>query len=346
MTQQIRAARLYGPLDVRVDRVPLDDELRPNEVLVAVSHSGICGSELHAIEGYEIVKGARANAATPAPSPLGHEYAGTVTRIGTEVTTVRIGQRVTALPRGNCGKCELCRNGQATLCRKVTPRGGSWADAIIVPESLLHVIPDEMPLSIAALTEPMSCAVRIVDRAEVRTGVNVCVIGAGPIGLFTAVLAAHAGAANVIISETRASRRESARRMGLKLVIDPTRENLREAVMAHTQGRGVECSIESVGFEAAQRQAIDMVAVGGTVVWAGVAPTDVVVSLSPNDMFMREYTLRTSWGGILEYERTLRMLQAIDWSPVAQEIFPLNQVMDAVTYARTEAAGKVLLSMQ
>ena len=93
-------------------------------------------------------------------------------------------------------------------------------------------------------------------------------------------------------------------------------------------------------------QAVQVVAIGGTVLWGGVAPTDVRVPISPNDMFMREYTLRTSWGGILEYARTLRMLQAIDWSPLAHEVFPLDDVMNAVNYSRKEAAGKVLLSMQ
>ena len=232
------------------------------------------------------------------------------------------------------------------MCRKVTPRGGSWADAIIVPESMLYVLPDDVPLSIGALTEPMSCALRIVDRAGVRPGANVCVIGAGPIGLFTAVLAAHAGAAKVIVSETRASRRESAKRMGIGIVVNPLEEDLVDVVKQHTNGRGVECSIESVGLEPALSQAVQVVAVGGTVLWGGVAPTNVIVPISPNDMFMREYTLRTSWGGILEYERTIRMLQSIDWSLLAHEIFPLADVMNAVNYSRKEAAGKVLLKMQ
>jgi len=338
----IRTATLYNTLDVRVDRVTLPNHLRPDEVLVQVSHAGICGSELHAIEGYEIVAGNKPST----PSQLGHEYAGIVTRIGAAVTGVRVGQRVTALPRGNCGRCELCRNGMAALCRKVVPRGGAWADAIILPESMLYGLPDDVPLNIGALTEPMSCALRIVDRAGVRPGVNVCVIGAGPIGLFSAVLAKHAGAAKVIVSEPRASRRESASRMGIDIVVNPKETDLVEVVRQHTNGRGVECSIESVGLEPALSQAIQVVAIGGTVLWGGVAPTSVSVPISPNDMFMREYTLRTSWGGILEYERTIRMLQAIDWSPLAHEIFSLDDVMTAVNYSRKEAAGKVLLSMQ
>jgi len=340
----MQAAFLHGTLDVRVEQVPTPQIVRPDDVLIEVAYSGICGSELHVIEGYQLAKGDRRFQSQPR-TPLGHEYAGVIREVGPDVKALCVGQPVTAEPRGPCGMCDLCRNGSAALCRKVTPRGGAWADLITVPQSLVHSLPDDVPLRIAAITEPLSCAVRIVDRAEIRPGINACVIGAGAIGLFSAVLAKHAGAAKVIVSETRASRREMVRRMGVDIVVDPTREDLYEVVMQQTKGRGVEASIEAVGFEATLSQAIKVVAPGGTVVWGGVAPTDVRVPISPNDMFMREYTLRTSWGGILEYERTLRLEQAIDWTPVVQEVYPLERVMDAVTFARTEAGGKVLLQM-
>ena len=115
--------------------------------------------------------------------------------------------------------------------------------------------------------------------------------------------------------------------------------------MDHTRGRGVEVSIEAVGLEPALSQAIQVVAVGGTVIWGGVAPADVMVPISPNDMFMREYTLRTAWGGIELFARTIRLLSIIDWSPVVAEVFPLAQVTAAVEYARSAAAGKVLLQV-
>jgi threonine dehydrogenase-like Zn-dependent dehydrogenase len=79
------------------------------------------------------------------------------------------------------------------------------------------------------------------------------------------------------------------------------------------------------------------------VIWGGLAPTDLLLPISPNDMFMREYTLRTSWGGIELFERTLRLEQSIDWSPMVEEIYPLAAVADAIDYARKAAAGKVLL---
>lgn len=343
----MRAAFLHGRLDVRLEERPAPQIARPDEVILAVAYTGICGSELHAIEGYQLAKrsGSGSGNETPTPSSLGHEYAGVITAVGDEVESFQVGQRVAVAPRGPCHRCDLCHIGGTALCRKTTQRGGSWADFIAAPQKLVHHLPDSVPLAIGAITEPLSASVRILDRAELRSGMNVCVIGAGPIGLFAAVLAQQSGAANVIISDLRPARRELARRMGIAVVVDPKADDLYTVVMDHTQGRGVEVSIEAVGLEPALSQAIQVVAIGGTVIWGGVAPVGVSVPVSPNDMFMSEYTLRTSWGGIELFERTIRLLSAVDWSPVVAERFPLDEVAQAVEYARTAAAGKVLLEV-
>lgn len=340
----MRAAFLYGRLDVRVEQIPAPQIEQADEVRVAIAYTGICGSELHSIEGYQLVKPSAASGPAK-PSQLGHEYAGVITEIGPAVQHLRVGQRVTVAPRGPCHQCELCRNGVTALCRKTTQRGGSWADYIIAPQKLVHALPADVPLTIGAMTEPLSASVRILDRAELLGGMNVCVIGAGPIGLGAAVLAKHGGAAKVIVSDTRPSRRALAQRMGIGIVVDPLQEDLETVVMDHTGGRGVEVSIEAVGLEPALSQSLRVVSTGGMVVWGGLAPTDLRLPISPNDMFMREYTLRTSWGGIELFERTIRLEQSIDWSPMAAEIYPLDAVRDAIDYARTAAAGKVLLQV-
>lgn len=339
--QTMRAAFLHERLDVRVTATPTPQIERPEEVCIAVAYTGICGSELHAIEGYQLTKAGTHE--RPRPAQLGHEYAGVITAVGAAVENLTVGQRVTVAPRGPCHQCDLCRHGVTAICRKTTQRGGSWAEYIIAPAKLVYGLPDTVPLTIGALTEPLSASLRIIDRAELRSGMNVCVIGAGPIGLGAAVLAKQGGAAKVIVSDTRPSRRDLARRMGIPLVVDPTQEDLYTVVMDHTGGRGVEVSIEAVGLEPALSESLRVVTIGGMVVWGGLAPTDLVVPLSPNDMFMREYTLRTSWGGIELFERTMRLEQSIDWSPMVKEIYPLEQVGEAIQYARTAAAGKVLL---
>lgn len=340
----MRAAFLYGRLDVRVEEIAIPQLEQPDDVLIRVAYSGICGSELHAIEGYQLVPGG-VPGQRPAGSRLGHEYSGVVAAVGPAVQTVTVGQRVTVAPRGPCHQCELCRNGMSALCRKVAQRGGSWAEWIVVPAKLVHALPDDVSLAVGAITEPLSAAVRIIDRANLLAGMTVCVIGAGPIGLYSAVLALYSGAAKVIVSDVRPSRRALSQQMGIPVVVDPSTEDLYTVVMDHTGGRGAEVSIEAVGLAPTLEQSVQVVAIGGTVVWGGLAPVGLTIPISPNDMFMREYTLRTSWGGIELFERTIRMEQRIDWTPTVTEVFPLDQVSDAVEYARTAAAGKVLLAI-
>lgn len=124
----MRALFLHGRLDVRLEERPAPTIARPDEVILAVAYTGICGSELHAIEGYELAR--RDYNAAPTPSRLGHEYAGVVTAVGDEVESFQVGQRVTVAPRGPCHRCDLCHRGMTALCRKTTQRGGSWADFI------------------------------------------------------------------------------------------------------------------------------------------------------------------------------------------------------------------------
>ena len=108
---------------------------------------------------------------------------------------------------------------------------------------------------------------RIIDRAELLGGMNVCVIGAGPIGLFAAVLAQQRGAAQVIVSDPRPSRRKLAQRMGIPMVVDPKQDDLYTVIMDQTQGRGVDVSIEAVGLEPALSDSLRVVSTGGMVVW-------------------------------------------------------------------------------
>lgn len=334
----IRAAFCYGPRDVRVEEIPAPQIEHTNEVLVRVQYAGICGTELHLIEGQQLSR----SVAFP-KTPLGHEYAGVVVAVGSMVQTARVGQRVTMLPRGPCGICQLCRNHQQALCRSIVPRGGAWADLVVVPQSLVYVLPDEVSTMVGALTEPLSCAVRMVDRAELCCGEQVAVLGGGPIGLLTAILAKQAGATTVIISEPRASRRELARQMGVDVVIDPTQEPFDETVWRLTNGRGVDCCFEAVGLTSTMLAATQVVAVGGTVIWGGLAPVGVTVPINQNDMFVREYTLRTSWGGVVEYTRSIRLEQAIDLRPAISGIYTLDRLDEALHDAMHTAAGKVML---
>lgn len=332
------AAYLYGPGDVRiVEREPLP--LRAEDVRVEVAYSGICGTELHLYGGMIFGQ------AATAPQPLGHEFSGRVVEVGADVTTLAVGDRVTAIPGGPCYQCELCRLGKPSMCpNRVSLRSGAWAPTIALPARIAWRLPDDVSDRAAALTEPLACAIRAVDRSEMRVGDRVCVVGAGPIGLFVVAMAKAAGANTLIVSEPRAARRELARRLGADVVVDPASQDLSAIVRDATRGMGAEVVFEAVGHPATIEQAIAQAAPMGTVVVVGVADRDVVASFKPQELFFKELTIRGTKGVTYGIDRALRWLGTIDLEPVITHTLPLARAREAVELALTGEAGKVFLT--
>jgi L-iditol 2-dehydrogenase len=332
----MKVAYLYGPRDLRlVEREP--DELRPHEVRIQVTYTGICGTDLHVYDG--LVFGAMT-----LPRPMGHEYAGRIVEVGAEVTGLQVGQRVTAMPSGACGRCVLCRTGRSAVCRqRYRSRTGSWAQEIVTPQELVYPLPDTVSDRAAALTEPLACAVRAVDRAELHTGDRVCIIGAGPIGLLVERVVLASGAQTVIVSEPSEYRRALAQRLGAHRVVDPRQEDLVGAVHELTDGLGADVVFEAVGLPATIEQAMAVAAPGGTVVIVGVADREARASFLPQELFWKELTIRASRESTYGAERAIRWLSRLDFEPIITHVFPLEQVTQAIALARSGAAGKILL---
>jgi 2-desacetyl-2-hydroxyethyl bacteriochlorophyllide A dehydrogenase len=333
----MQCAYLFGPRDLRfVEREP--DALRPDEVRVEVACSGICGTDLHIYGGMVF------GAAVSEPRPFDHEFAGRVVDVGSAVSTSSVGERVTAIPNTPCGKCSLCRSGRAPVCQnRVTLRGGAWARSIVVPAQNIFPLPDSVSDRLGALTEPLSCGVRAVDRSGLRSGDRVCVIGAGPIGLFAAVVAKASGASTVIVSEPRAYRRNLARRLGIDQVVDPSENDVAEAVRDLTDGLGADVVFEAVGFPRTIEQAISVAAPGATLVVVGVTDATARASFNPQEMFFKELTIRGTKGPTFAVERAIRWLATLDLAPVITHTFPLSAASEAIELGLTGNAGKILL---
>ena len=262
----MRAAYLFGPRDLRlIEAEP--DTLGPDEVRIEVALSGICGTDLHRYAG--LIYG------TPdtGPVPLGHEYSGRVTEVG---------DRITSIPGGPCYRCLLCRTGRPSLCpNRVSGRRGSWAPSLIVPAGICWQIPDDVPDDLATLTEPLVCAIRAVDRAELHTADRVCIIGAGPIGLLILAVARVSGARTIVVTDPSAYRWALATRLGADLVLDPATTDVLAAIHERTDGLGAEVVFEAVGLLVTMEQAIAVAAPGGMVLNAGVADRDARATFSP-----------------------------------------------------------------
>ena len=233
----------------------LEKEIRglaPDEVLVKVRASAICGSDLHIARGL--------HPSAPLPVTIGHEFAGDVVAIGSEVTHAKVGQRVTVEPCIVCGKCDACRHGNYGYCEHISytyRRGdGAMADYVVVKEPYVYELPEYLSYQTGALIEPLSVATHAVRRADIRLGETVLIIGAGAIGMMVAAMCRRSGAARIIIADFSDARLEMALQVGATDAVNSGRIDLEAEVQRLTDGKGVDKSFECVGRESCFIQAI------------------------------------------------------------------------------------------
>lgn len=206
--------------DQRIETRPLAlPEPGEGQVLVKVSACGVCGTDVH------IFHGGKGSAEVEPPVILGHEFSGRIVKIGDGVTGLEIGQLVTIDPNIYCGRCRPCRRGQKQMCHHMRAVGvnmdGGFADACLVPYAQCVPVAQDVDPELAALAEPLACCLHGIDRAGIRPGENVLVIGGGTIGQIMLQLARLAGAAKVLLSEPVEKRRALAVQLGADAAIDP-----------------------------------------------------------------------------------------------------------------------------
>jgi threonine dehydrogenase-like Zn-dependent dehydrogenase len=209
-------------------------------------------------------------------------------------------------------------------------------------ERFLAPVPDAVPLRHAALAEPLACCLRAVDRAGLRAGDTVLVLGGGPVGVMTATLARHLGASLVVVSEPQPQRRELAARLGFTAV-DPSTVDIADATTGLTAGLGADVVIEAVGRAAVLADAVRAARRGGRIVVAGVAPVGETFALAPWDIFAKELSILGAWGVETTFARALDLLAVLDVDALLGEEFDLAQAPAAVQAASGASAGKVML---
>ena len=332
---EMTCAVWHGVNDLRVERHPLP-EPRGREVLVRVTACGVCGTDLHLVDGSVPLY--------QPPRVLGHEMAGTVVALGPEARLTPLGARVAIDPSLPCGACFFCREAQPYRCPNRTPAIGGFGEYLAVPEQTAYPLPDGLPLEHGALAEPLSCCLHALELAGPRAGETIAIVGAGTIGLLLLQLARRSGAALVAVSEPDAERRELALRLGADLTIDPRAEDPRERLLAATDGIGVDHAFEAVGAAATAACAISLPRRGGTVVLVGVAPADAEIVLRPYELFERELTLRASFIRAYEFRRAVALLPRLDIEPLLGARFPLPEIHAAFAAAASRRGVKTLVT--
>ena len=317
----------------------------PGEVLIAVRHAGVCGTDLHIADWDPWASGR-----VRPPVIVGHEFAGEIAAVGDGVQAFTPGQLVTAEGHIVCGHCQQCRSGNSHICRNTriigVDRDGAFAHYIAMPAT--NVLPlNGIPTEIGAIMDPVGNAVHAVMTAEVP-GSTVFVVGCGPIGCFAVGVARAAGASRVIASDINPKRLALAESMGAHVLVDASKEDVVRRVLEATGHEGADVVCEMSGVPGALRQALAAVRLGGRVQLLGIPKGDVPLNIA-NDVIFKGITLYGVIGRKM-YETWNQMRRflstgAFDPRPVITHRFPLDDIDHALAAIRSGDAGKVILEI-
>ncbi|HEY5430217.1 MAG TPA: alcohol dehydrogenase catalytic domain-containing protein [Solirubrobacteraceae bacterium] len=342
----MRAVTFQAPMEVRVDERPAPELDGRDDAIVSIDASGICGSDLHIYHGRVKME----------PGfTIGHEFVGTVTAAGEDVTRVAVGDRVLGCFHSACGTCFFCLRGVYHKCDQMRVFGhgellgslqGTQAEQALVPMAnmTLRPVPDSVSNDVALFAgDVMGTGYHAVQQAQVRPGDSVAVLGLGPVGLCAVQVAVAAGAGPVLAIDTVSDRLEMARRFGA-VPVHLTEESPRDVARKLTGGRGVDAAIDAVGHPDALDLAIRLARKAGTVVAIGVYVERCQVHMGM--VWIKALTLRTGHANVIGHvDRVLGMLAAgtLDPTPLVTHHLPLDDAAEAYAiYDRREALKIVL----
>jgi 2-desacetyl-2-hydroxyethyl bacteriochlorophyllide A dehydrogenase len=295
----------------------------PGQVVVDVHTAGICGTDVHATQGLFPW--------TP-PLVLGHEYTGVVREVGRGVNRRLIGKPVACEPSFGCGKCAECEAGRISQCAGAT-RVGGFAERVALPVQCVHPLPSGLDPTTAALTEPASCCLAGLEMFRMPKDATVLVIGGGIMGLLTMVLARRRGARRLILSDPIEERRQTARRLGAQVTVDPAAESLRDRIMALTKGRGADVVCEAVGKPELVAESLTLVRPRGIVQLVGVNPKASRLPLDLFDVHFREITIHGAFGRGTAFRRALPLMAKLGVKRLVTARFPLERIEEAFAHA-------------
>ncbi len=276
---------------------------KPNEVMIKVRNAAICGSDLH------LFKGKHPSASLP--SAVGHELAGEVSRVGSEVSGIKEGDRVTVEPVINCGNCYFCQRGDYHLCANISFQyrqgQGAFSEYFYAPAHRVYKLPSNVSFEEGTLIEPLSVALHAVRKSGIRIGQSSAVIGAGAIGLLVSMLVHNLSGIKPFIADINEFRVQKAVDLGAYGVFTRRGEDLVDIVISHSDKLGVDHAFEAVGMEATLVQALQSVKKGGKVTLLGIFE-EQFPKLPVNLFVQREISLTGSQGYAWDFQDSINLV--------------------------------------
>jgi threonine 3-dehydrogenase len=316
----------------------------PREVLIAVTHAGICGTDRH-IDDWDAWSAGRVRVG----ATNGHEFVGRGGAMGDAVNRARLGDRVSAEGHIGCGVCEPCRTGNAHICDRVeiigVDRDGCFAQFVAVPEeNLWHVHPN-IPDHVAAIFDPLGNAMHTVMAAGV-SGRSVLITGVGPIGLMAVTIARAAGASKILVTDTNERRLRLAEELGADLAFSATDPDWPQEARLATHGRGPQVLLEMSGHPTAIRQGFAALRGGGTAALLGIPARPVEFDL-PRDIIFKGATvlgvngrkMYETWYQVEDFLLSARL----DLEPIITHQLDLRDYRRGLDLMRSGEAIKVVL---
>lgn len=339
--ETMKCAVFHGKKDIRVEERTIP-ELNPDEVLVQVMACGVCGSDVHIYEGDQ------GSTSTVPPLIQGHEFAGIITKVGSGVKNCKVGDRVCVDPADNCNECYYCASGLMGHCDHMRAIGtnvdGGFSQYCKIKERLILHLADDVTFVEGAMAEPLACCINGIDRSDIKTGDNVVVYGGGMIGLLLMQLAKKKGASRVILVEPVEEKRETARKLGADLIINPIEEDVAETLKSN-QIHHVQVVIETCGRKDTSEEAIEIVDKHGTVLLFAVTAVDSGMDLKTYVLFQKELTVKGSYCSPYDMGRAVELLNAhqIDVTTMLAGKEPLEGLVDILSDAAVRAKGKYVI---
>ncbi|XP_066991012.1 uncharacterized protein [Anabrus simplex] len=327
---------------------PIPSSLGDHDALIQVAYAGICGTDLHIIEGSFPV--------SEKPVTLGHEFSGVVKAVGSKVTHINIGDKVSVDPNSGCGTCKPCTSGNIHFCATGGLDStigihcdGGWAEYCLIPAKQVYKLPSNITLEQAALTEPLSCIAHGWDRIQpVPVGSRILVMGAGIIGNLWASILHLQGHRNVIVSEPQDRRRELLANLETDFeAIKPSELKVRKAA---NPDWGFDLVVDCSGYGPAIEEAVTLLNSGGKLCIFGVASPETKISVSPYEMFKKELTITAVVINPFTFNKSLGLIDAmgdryLDYTKLGIKVFSLSQYKEAVKSLKEGSIAKAIFKM-
>ncbi len=346
----MKAAVYYGVQDIRIEEMD-KPQINQDEILIKVKACAVCGTDIRIYNygHFKIPEGDK--------RILGHEIAGEIAEVGTNVKGYHVGQRVVVPPNVGCGDCKMCKQGFNQLCSDYEAFGISWnggfAEYMKVPAhavqsgNVIH-IPESLSYEEAALCEPLSCCYNSYKAVDTKPGESVVIIGAGPIGVLHAMINKIAGATKVMMVDIIDSRLEEVRVLGVAdVLINSQTEDLQTRILQETNGLGADIVITANSVPAIQQVALEIAAVHGRIsLFGGMPKGKEHVTLNTNLIHYKELKVVGTTGSSLQHvidSIAIAASDRMDLKPVVTGRFKIDEAKEAFAYAASGAGLKAII---